>query len=138
MERPSRDISIETSCSYDTSLGVVDHLHRLGVACGRRAHRLVRRLLDLTLRVAHSRRDHAGDALVRQLDAPEAATSERGDAVAIAALSWDDARERVLSRLRAPRRWPAGERGVIDGRHGVAKDGRQNVHAHARTRHHMP
>lgn len=49
-----------------------------GVACRTRAHLLVRRVLLVTVGVAHLRFQDTRDALVGQLDAPETACSRGG------------------------------------------------------------
>lgn len=55
------------------------HLHGLGVASPPGAHSVVAGRLDLPLRVAHRRLHDAWQALVRQLQAPEAAAGKGGN-----------------------------------------------------------
>mmetsp|Transcript_14062 Transcript_14062/g.32417 ORF Transcript_14062/g.32417 Transcript_14062/m.32417 type:complete len:217 (+) Transcript_14062:92-742(+) len=63
-------------------LGVVGELDDLGVSRSSSADHLVGRMLQLSLCVAHGRCHHPRHSLVRQLDAPEASSSEGGNGMA--------------------------------------------------------
>jgi len=91
-------------------VGVVVHAHHLGVARAAAADVAVGRGVAVALRVPDLRARHAGEALVRQLHAPEAARRELRQGQALA-------RRRVpVRRQRRARR--------VSGGHGGARGGR--------------
>mmetsp|Transcript_41223 Transcript_41223/g.110157 ORF Transcript_41223/g.110157 Transcript_41223/m.110157 type:complete len:257 (-) Transcript_41223:142-912(-) len=91
--------------------GVVRHLHDLGVACHAAAHRLVRRVGKVALRVAHGGACHPRHALEHELHAPEAPASECCDGVSILGNRLHFVRESILRSLR--RECPRFEVGIV-------------------------